>query len=134
MKEKMKRLSALAVMMLCAFVFSACGSDDSSSAGGSSSSTLSIVGTWRYYFESNDTSRGRVYNQITFKSDHTGALIEEVGYVSDTPEAFTWAQSGNTITIIWGNGKKETVVIVEVVDNNTIVISNDKGEITLYRQ
>ena len=119
----------------------ACGSDGDSddngggsSGGGGGTSTFSIIGTWRYYFQSNDPSRGQVYNLVTFKSDKTGSLIEEVGYGSDNPNNFTWTQSGNNIRIIFvDGGYSVTWQILQVIDNNTAVVSNGKNQFTFYR-
>lgn len=131
-------------MLLMAVVLSAgmtaCGGGDSDdegggggSGGGGGTSTFSIVGTWKYFFKSNDPSRGEVYNLVTFNSDHSGTLIEEVGYGSDKPNAFTWTQSGNTVTIAFSQSVYETWTIVQVIDNNTAVVSNGKKQFTFYR-
>lgn len=115
----------------------ACGGSDSDDEGGGGSgggtSTFSIVGTWKYYFKSNDPSRGEVYNLVTFNSDHSGTLIEEVGYGSDKPNAFTWTMSSNTVTIAFSQTVYETWTIVQVIDNNTAVVSNGKNQFTFYR-
>ena len=99
-------------------------------------SSFSIIGTWRYYFESNDPSRGTVYDQVTFKSDYTGVLIEEVGYGSDRPNYFTWIQSGNNIRITFVNDGGYTVnwIMTDIIDNNTVIINDGSHVYTVYRQ
>lgn len=134
-KKTMKWLGALALMMMCAFSFSACGGDDDASSDGGGISSISIVGTWRAYYDSNDPSRGRVYDQITFNSNKTGNLIEEVGYGSDNVFGFTWAQNGNIIRLTLNDNQGIiNVAILEVIDNNTIVINNGVRTYTAYRQ
>jgi len=125
--------TVLPMMMACG------GSDDDDDEGGgsgsgSSTSTISIVGTWQYYFMSNDPSRGEVYNLVTFNSDHTGYLVEEVGYGSDKPEPFNWTQSGNNITIAYNQSDFEIWTIVQVINFNTAVVSNGKKQFTFYRE
>lgn len=101
----------------------------------STPTAVSIVGTWRYYFISNDPERGRVYDEVTFRSNHTGELIEEVGYGSDRPNYFTWTQNGKNISIVFDDGSYHvTWTIVEIIDNNTVVISNGRNNYTAYRQ
>lgn len=140
----MKKLKIWSILMLVAMALPlmiACGSDGDSddngggsSGGGGGTSTFSIIGTWRYYFQSNDPSRGQVYNLVTFKSDKTGSLIEEVGYGSDNPNNFTWTQSGNNIRIIFvDGGYSVTWQILQVIDNNTVVVSDGKNQYTVYK-
>lgn len=119
----------------------ACGSDGDSddngggsSGGGGGTSTFSIIGTWRYYFQSSYQYYGLVYNLVTFKNDKTGTLIEEVGYGSDNPNNFTWTQSGNNIRIIFvDGGYSVTWQIMQIIDNNTVVVSDGKSQYTVYR-
>ena len=40
--------------------------------GETPSATFNIVGTWRAYYQSNDPSRGQVYDLVSFNADHTG--------------------------------------------------------------
>jgi hypothetical protein len=132
-------LTIMMVAMLSVGLASCGGSDDdgrgdsSGSGGGGGTNTFSIAGTWRYYFTSNDPSRGEVYNLVTFNSDHTGSLIEEVGYGSDKPDPFTWSQSGNTVVINFNQAGYEIWTIVQVIDNNTVLVSNGKKQFTFYR-
>lgn len=155
MKNTKKWLGALALMMMCAFCFTACGGGDDdggsrssnidtggnsggNTGGGGSVSTSNIVGTWYIYFQSNDNSRGWVYNQLTFNRDYTGSLIEEVGYGSDRANPFTWTQTDNTIRIdLTGQSYAFNVDIAETIDNNTMVVNtvvnNKQGYYTVYR-
>ena len=115
----------------------ACGGDDDEEKGSGEDTpaiTSIIVGTWRYYFQSNDPNRGRVYNLVTFKSDYTGMLIEEVGYGSDNPNYFVWTQTSSTIRISFiDSGYSETWQIMQVIDGNTVVVSDGKHQFTFYR-
>lgn len=134
-RNTLKWIGALALIIMCAFTFSACGDDDNDDNGGNDTSSISIIGTWRAYYESNDSTRGRVYDQFTFNSNSTGSFIEEVGYGSDTSWGFTWAQSGNVIRVTLNdNGGIINITIVEIIDNNTVVINNGRQNYTAYRQ
>lgn len=142
MKNILKWLGAWALVMTCAWTLTACGGDDADDNGGSGGNDVpqnfSIVGSWRIYFYSNDSSRGQVYNLLTFNSNRTGTLVEEVGYGSDRPNPFTWMQSGKTIRISFTEENYSfTVEIVEVVDNSTIVVNTivngRQGNYTVYR-
>ena len=141
--------------MVMAASFTACGGgddgdDDGNSGvidnggggngggGGVTPSTSNIVGTWWIFFQSNDSNRGVVYNLLTFKSDYTGELIEEVGYGSDNANPFAWTQSGNTIRITLSQGNYAfNVEIVETVDNSTMIVNtivnNKQGYYTVYK-
>lgn len=137
MKKYLFSLMALLAMTFTAVTLTSCGDDDNGGSNSDSVDGVSIVGTWRYYYDSNDPSRGRVYDIMTFNSNHTGSLIEEVGYGSDTPESFTWAISGNTITIRWDEEPdkyEKANITTQVIDNNTITIYNGRKTVTLYRQ
>lgn len=150
MKNWFKSMFVMLFGMMLVAGFTACGGgggdddDDNSGVidnggggnggGGSSTSTFSIIGTWRYYFQSNDPSRGEVYNLVTFKSDKTGALIEEVGYGSDNPNYFTWTQSDDIIRITFvSSDYSVTWKILQVIDNDTVIVSDGKNQYTVYR-
>lgn len=139
MKKYLWRLMTIMMVAMMSVSFVACGDDDNDedvnggNGGNEVAGTFSIIGTWKYFFVSNDPSRGQVYNLLTFNSDHSGYLIEEVGYGSDKPDYFSWSQSGNTIRIDFGGDDVETWTIVSVVDKNTAVISNGKKQLTVYR-
>lgn len=122
MKTMFTKCRFLLVAGLMATTFFACGGgedDDSDNTGGSQSTSFSIIGTWRYDFRSNDTSRGMVYNLVTFNADHTGYVIEEVGYGSDYPESFTWRLSDNTIAVTYSNGMTQNITFT-MIDANTV--------------
>ena len=135
----MKRMKIWSILMLVAMALLtavACGGDDDDEEGnGEDTPAISnIVGTWRYYFQSNDPNRGQVYNLVTFKSDNTGMLIEEVGYGSDNPNYFVWTQTSSTIRISFiDSGYSETWQIMQVIDGNTVVVSDGKHQFTFYR-
>lgn len=154
MKKTMKWLGTLAFMLMCVLAFTACGGDDDngSNGGGSSggngsgggnggsgnSASSSIVGTWWIYFQSNDSNRGVVYNLLTFNSNYTGELVEEVGYGSDNAIPFNWTQSGNTIRVTLSQESYAfNVEIIETIDNYTMVVktvvNNKQGYYTVYK-
>lgn len=154
MKKTMKWLGTLAFMLMCVLAFTACGGDDDngSNGGGSSggngsgggnggsgnSASSSIVGTWWIYFQSNDSNRGVVYNLLTFNSNFTGELVEEVGYGSDNAIPFNWTQSGNTIRVTLSQESYAfNVEIVETIDNYTMVVktvvNNKQGYYAAYK-
>lgn len=154
MKKTMKWLGTLAFMVMCVLAFTACGGDDDngSNGGGSSggngsgggnggsgnSASSSIVGTWWIYFQSNDSNRGVVYNLLTFNSNFTGELVEEVGYGSDNAIPFNWTQSGNTIRVTLSQESYAfNVEIVETIDNYTMVVktvvNNKQGYYAAYK-
>lgn len=154
MKKNMKWIGTLTFMLMCALALtvSACGGNDddggggggnsggngSGGGGGGSSVSSSIVGTWWIYFQSNDSNRGVVYNLLTFNSNYTGELIEEVGYGSDNAIPFNWTQSGNTIRVTLSQESYAfNVEIVETIDNYTMVVktvvNNKQGYYTAYK-
>lgn len=106
---------------------------DGTGGGGSTpTATFNIIGTWRAYYQSKDTSRGEVYDLVTFNSDYTGTVIEEVGYGSDYPVSFIWKQTGNIIQVSYG-GETITWTIQQIIDNNTVVVNDGKKDIKVYR-
>ena len=106
---------------------------DGTGGGGSTpTATFNIIGTWRAYYQSKDTSRGEVYDLVTFNSDYTGTVIEEVGYGSDNPVSFIWKQTGNIIQVSYG-GETITWTIQQIIDNNTVVVNDGKKDIKVYR-
>lgn len=143
----MKRLYFLAMIlaasiMTCTFI--ACGGDDgddgssstsggSSSEGGTPTATFNIVGTWRAYYQSNDPSRGQVYDLVTFNANQTGYVIEEVGYGSDDALNFAWQLTGNVIKIVLEGNYTLTWTIQQIIDNNTVVISDGKRSYNVVR-
>jgi len=133
MKQKLLDLMLIMAMAFVCMNFASCGGSDDGGDNGNGGDNNSVVGTWRYNFMSNDSSRGMVYNLINFNSNQTGYLIEEVGYGSDKPESFIWKTSGNTLSITFGNGSTQTFTFT-FVDNNTVMLSNNNQTITAYRQ
>ena len=106
---------------------------DGTGGGGSTpTATFNIIGTWRAYYQSKDTSRGEVYDLVTFNSDYTGTVIEEVGYGSDNPVSFIWKQTGNIIQVSYG-GETITWTVQQIIDNNTVVVNDGKKDIKVYR-
>jgi len=137
MTVTMKRLNIWSILMLMTLTFPlmiACGDDDSgnkgnnggNNGGSTPTTTIDIVGTWRAYYQSNDPTRGQVYDLVTFNADHTGTVIEEVGYGSDGSNTFTWTQTGNVITVMLEGNYVITWTIQQVINNNTVTISDGK--------
>lgn len=134
--------SWLLLMAMALPMMVACGGDDSGSdgggnsggntGGGTSTTTVNIIGTWRAYYQSKDTSRGQVYDLVTFKSDNTGSIIEEVGYGSDNAVPFVWKMTGNIIQV-YIDDEIITWTIQQIIDSNTVVVHDGKKEIRVYR-
>lgn len=139
--------SWLLLMAMALPMMIACGGDDSGSDGGGNSggntggggsgggtptATFNIVGTWRAYYQSKDTSRGQVYDLVTFNSDNTGTIIEEVGYGSDKSVPFVWKMTGNIIQV-YIDDEIITWTIQQIIDNDTVVVHDGKKEIRVYR-
>ena len=139
--------SWLLLMAMALPMMVACGGDDSGSDGGGSgggnnggggngggtpTATVNIIGTWRAYYQSKDTSRGQVYDLVTFKSDNTGSIIEEVGYGSDNAVPFVWKMTGNIIQV-YIDDEIITWTIQQIIDSNTVVVHDGKKEIRVYR-
>lgn len=119
-----------------ALSLSSCGGDDDSggnSGGGTPSATFNIVGTWRAYYQSNDPSRGQVYDLVSFNADHTGYVIEEVGYGSDDKNPINWTMTGNVITVTLDGTYVITWTIQQVIDDNTVIISDGKRNYNVVR-
>lgn len=118
-----------------------CGGDDDDSggnSGGSSggstpSATFNIVGTWRAYYQSNDPVRGQVYDLVTFNANQTGSVIEEVGYGSDNPVSLTWSMDGNVIKVTLEGNYQITWTIQQVIDDNTVIISDGNRTYNVVR-
>ncbi len=136
----MKRFNFIVLMLIASimtFTFTACGGDDDdsggNSGGGTPSATFNIVGTWRAYYQSNDPSRGQVYDLVSFNADHTGYVIEEVGYGSDDKNPINWTMTGNVITVTLDGTYVITWTIQEVIDDNTVIISDGKRTYNVVR-
>ena len=136
----MKRFNFIVLMLIASimtFTFTACGGDDDdsggNSGGGTPSATFNIVGTWRAYYQSNDPSRGQVYDLVSFNADHTGYVIEEVGYGSDDKNPINWTMTGNVITVTLDGTYVITWTIQQVIDDNTVIISDGKRNYNVVR-
>lgn len=101
------------------------GDDEIVNSDNNQVAAFNVVGTWRVHYMSNDPNRGEVYDLLTFNSDHTGYLIEEVGYGSDKPDYYTWSQTGNTIRVKYTADESvvDIIQITQVIDNNTVEIT-----------
>ena len=101
--------------------------------GETPSATFNIVGTWRAYYQSNDPSRGQVYDLVSFNADHTGSVIEEVGYGSDNSISLTWTLTGNVIQVKLDGDYVITWTIIQIIDDNTVIISDGKRNYNVVR-
>lgn len=123
----MKRFNFIVLMLIASimtFTFTACGGDDdngNNSGGGNNGGnmSISIIGTWRAYHQSNDV---QVYDLVTFNADHTGYIIEEVGNGTDYKNPITWTMTGNVITVKLDGDYVITWTIIQVIDDNTVII------------
>ena len=134
----MKRFNFIVLMLIASimtFTFTACGGDDdngNNSGGGNNGGnmSISIIGTWRAYHQSNDV---QVYDLVTFNADHTGYIIEEVGNGTDYKNPITWTMTGNVITVKLDGDYVITWTIIQVIDDNTVIISDGKRNYNVVR-
>ena len=132
----MKRYYFLVLMLIASimtFTFTACGGDDDdngNSGGDNTTTTFNIVGTWRAYYQSNGI---QVYDLVTFNADHTGYVIEEVGNGTDYKNPITWTQTGNVIQVKLDGNYVITWTIMQIIDNNTVIISDGKRNYNVVR-
>ena len=134
----MKRFNFIVLMLIASimtFTFTACGGDDdngNNSGGGNNGGnmSISIIGTWRAYHQSNDV---QVYDLVTFNADHTGYIIEEVGNGTDYKNPITWTMTGNVITVKLDGDYVITWTILQVIDDNTVTISDGKRTYNVVR-
>ena len=90
MNQTKKWLGALALIIICAFTFSACGGDDDDDNGGSSNTT-SLVGTWRMDFGTNS------YVLLTLNQDGTGRYREYDHDYWQHDDSFTYTYSNGVV-------------------------------------
>ncbi len=123
------------IASIMTFTFTACGGDDdngNNSGGGNNGGymSISIIGTWRAYHQSNDV---QVYDLVTFNADHTDYIIEEVGNGTDYKNPITWTMTGNVITVKLDGDYVITWTILQVIDDNTVTISDGKRTYNVVR-
>ena len=138
----MKRFFYLVLILVASIMtitFAACGGgDDSTSAGGSGSggggstptANINIIGTWRAYYQRNGV---QLYDLVSFNADHTGYVIEEVGNGTDNKNPITWTMTGNVITVKLDGDYVITWTILQVIDDNTVIISDGKRNYNVVR-
>ena len=135
-KKYLKRFYFFAMMLAASVMtltFSACGGDDDdddNSGGYNTTTTFNIVGTWRAYYQSNGV---RVYDLVTFNADHTGYVIEEVGNGTDHKHPITWTKTGNVIQVKLDGNYVITWTIMQIIDNNTVIISDGTQNYNVVR-
>ena len=70
---------------------------------------------------------------VSFNADHTGYVIEEVGYGSDDKNPINWTMTGNVITVTLDGTYVITWTIQQVIDDNTVIISDGKRNYNVVR-
>ena len=138
----MNRFYCFTLMLVAGIMtitFAACGGgDDSTSAGGSGSggggstptANINIIGTWRAYYQRTGV---QLYDLVSFNADHTGYVIEEVGYGSDDRKPINWTMTDNVITVTLDGTYVITWTIQQVIDDNTVIISDGKRTYNVVR-
>ena len=80
-----------------------------------------------------DDSGGNSGGGVSFNADHTGYVIEEVGYGSDDKNPINWTMTGNVITVTLDGTYVITWTIQQVIDDNTVIISDGKRNYNVVR-
>lgn len=127
MNKTKKWLGALALIIMCAFTFSACGGDDDDNNGGSSNTT-SLVGTWRMDFGTNS------YVLLTLNQDGTGRYREYDHDYWQHDDSFTYTYS-NGVVLVTTNGNTKKIEVLSI-SQTTLVLKDfpDKGTNTFIKQ
>ena len=127
----------LLAIILTAITFTACGGGDddnggsgSGYGGGTPTANINIIGTWRAYYQKNGV---QLYDLVSFNADHTGYVIEEVGNGTDYKNPITWTMTGNVITVKLDGDYVITWTILQVIDDNTVTISDGKRTYNVVR-
>ena len=133
MKKSIKWFSALALMMICAMTFTACGSDDDGGSGGSGSTGGAYVGEWvsvtsyaedDYYVDvlklnSNGTGTQTLYHLSEYEA------IYEVAN-------FTYSVSGSQITVKSPGGSFTGNYAMGTYDGSKYLAITVEGKMTTY--
>ena len=127
----------LLAIILTAITFTACGGGDDDNGGsgggyggGTPTANINIIGTWRAYYQKNGV---QLYDLVSFNADHTGYVIEEVGNGTDYKNPITWTMTGNVITVKLDGDYVITWTIIQVIDDNTVIISDGKRNYNVVR-
>ena len=132
--KKYFSIGALALFsVLCLSVtLSSCDKDDKDKEGNNS-----IVGTWKYYGESEDGSLDNIIEDdenstIAFLSDGTGVFsydTERYGEIVTGRTNFKWSTNGNTMTITYEGYEDDPDSFMFKVENNKAYFYGDGVEI-----
>lgn len=118
-------IKSVLVLALSIVTFLSCSSKDDD---GSSSIRTELVGTWSGYL--NDADDGPSYIIVTYNSDGTGTLQEDLGTLG-----FNWEATSNTVTLSFIDTEDVVILTYSLSDNNnTGTFTDEEGDIsTLYR-
>lgn len=106
------------------------GGGNNGNGGGTPTATFNIIGTWRAYYQSNGR---QICDLVRFNADHTGYIIEEVGNGTDYENPIIWTQTGNVIKVTLDGNYVITWTIQQIIDDNTVIISDGKREYNVIR-
>ena len=125
------RLLLVVLLMATSWVAVGCSSDDDDNGGRGSSSSL--VGTWRYTYESS-YGEGTAYTLITFKSNGTGVLYEKDSYYEDR-ESFRYTYSKSTKELIWyyDDGETESYTVLNI-SSRTLEVMDEYGDVIVLKR
>lgn len=132
MKKSMKWLGALALMIMCAMTFTACGSDDDGDGGGGSTGG-SYVGEWVYVQSSGDDA----YYVEVLKLNSNGTGTDTWYYLSEDESIyedsnFTYSVSGNQITVKTPEGTLTGNYSMGTYDDSQYLAITLNGSTTTY--
>tara|TARA_B110000967_G_scaffold8195_1_gene8233 strand:+ start:262 stop:633 length:372 start_codon:yes stop_codon:yes gene_type:complete len=111
------------VLVLSIITFFSCSKDDDSG-----SIRTELVGTWTGIL--NDADDGPSYIIVTYNSDGTGTLQEDLETLG-----FNWEATSNTVTLSFIDTEDIVILTYSLSDNNnTGTFTDEEGDIsTLYR-
>ena len=121
----MKYIKYLLVMIFAVMVSVSCSSDDDST-----SDSNALVGTWGLTaMDEGDELKAT----FIFNANKTGSLLTELTYQGMTDsytENFTWATSGNKLTLTSSNSDPE--ILTYSISGNKLSITDDTGETIVF--
>jgi len=127
--KKFFSIGALTLLsVLCLSVtLSSCDKDDKDKDKKGSNS---IVGTWKYYGESEDGSLNNIIEEdgdeleiISFSSNGTGYYENERG-----KDPYTWSLDGNILTIVWVSDDYVDRIKIKVENNKLYLYGDDDND------
>jgi hypothetical protein len=130
MKDLIKHLSCLLIVLLASMALPSCGDDDDEPDDSKLSVKEQLIGTWEYVGEWYNGERET--DRYTFKADGTGYVSETYEYTasytgykeeSDT-DYFVWSYEENTkfLKMIFDKGGDEDLDIYLVSDINSSTV------------